>query len=224
MGNIFNNFRSKHIPIINWSFFPSLKKGTEYCNGVNWPGWGKTWISIASNQLGDAIILVDNSIFVVNHETVEKSLITKDIPKFEELLKILKAFKGFSEKEAIENLKIKKQTLKELKKLAPRPLKFDFECEIEDIQEIISHKRWLNTKAGQFMKVHENFSKLVYPELRQNGRFSDVIISRHPDKKIFVVFGWLKEGESEEEVKEIISKYPSPYPLEYSGFKPFAED
>lgn len=190
------------------------------------PVWDDEWMPIATNGSGDVIIINDGNIYEVQHDTgvLEPVLITKDVGKLCQLMKGLAKYKGYSEDDSIETLKEVKQTLKELKKQAPRSLKYDFELEIEDIQDTISDKRWLKTKAGQFMQELKDYTKLVYPELRKNGRYADVMIFRHVEKKIFIVGGWLKDNESVDEVKRIIAKYPSPYPVEYGEFKPYDED
>lgn len=227
MSNIFNNFKRKFIPVINWTFFSTLKEGKNLYNAKTWPGWDEhKWIPVASNDLGDAIIISNDFIYEVQHDTEETKplLITKDIDSLNVLFTDLTQYKGYSEEDSIETLKDKKQLLKDLKKQAPSSLKYEFQMEIEDIQDAISEKRWFKTKAGQYQREHQEYLKLIYPELHDNGRFADVMIMRHLKRKVFIVGGWLKDYESVDDIKKIIDKYPSPYPIEYGEFKPYEED
>lgn len=227
MLNIFSSFKRKTIPVVNWTFFSTLKEGKELYNAKTWTGWNEQkWIPIASNDLGDAIIINNDFIYEVQHDTGETkpSLITKEVDKLIVLFKDLIKFKGYSEEDSIEILTNKKQLLKDLKKQAPRSLKYEFQMEIEDIQDAISEKRWFKTKAGQYQREHQEYLKLVYPELHDNGRFADVMIMRHLKRKVFIVGGWLKDDEYVDDVKKIVDKYPSPYPIEYGEFKPYDED
>ena len=227
MSTFFSKFKNKSVPIIGWKFVSTLKEGKGLYNQNTWSGWDNEWTPIATTEVGDVVVIKESCIYEITHglgESPKPVLITKDIESLESFIKTLLKYKGHSKEDSIEKLREIKQTLMDLKKEAPRELKFNFTSVINDVKEIMSDKRWLKTKEGKFYLAIMEFIKQVYPELRKNGRFEEVIIYRNFEKQTFSVGGMLKEGESEEEVKEIISKYESPYPIEYAEFKPFSEE
>jgi len=218
MANFFTIFRKNHIPVINWSFFTSLKEGKETFNSTNWSGWNTEWSPIATTELGDAIIIYNSSVYEVQHgagKSPKPRLVTEEISSLELLLKELKKYKGCSESEPIEELRKKKEILLNLKKKSPRALKYDFNIEIDSIKDIISDIRSENSKEGKFFKAASEMQKTSLAELRENGRYSNIRLQKRENKFVFYIWGSLKKGESVEEIKKVLSKYPAPYPVEF---------
>jgi hypothetical protein len=222
MKNLLTKFRKNNIPVIDWNFFASLKEGREFYNDKNWSGWNPGWVPIASNVMGDAIILYNDAVYEVKHGTGEEprpTLVTNDIAGLESFFIELKTYKGYSENDSIDELREKKELLLQLKKFAPRSLKYDFTLEIDDIKETISDIRFDNSKEGKFLQAAKQLQKTAMAELRENGRYSAIRLLRRENKLIFYITGSLKRGESLEEIKNVISKYTLSYPVEYDDFK-----
>lgn len=204
--------------MINWDFFDSLKEGREAFNEKNWTGWVSDWTPIASNSMGDAIIIYNDAVYEVQHGTGKSpvpTLLASDIAALESLFVELKKYKGFSDKESIEDLRKKIELLSQLRKSAPRALKYDFTIEIDDLKDTISDLRYDNSKEGKFFKVATEIQKSALTELRKKERYSEIRLLRRENKFVFYIAGKLKKGESLEEIKSVFSKYSFLYPIEY---------
>lgn len=210
------------VPIINWWFYPSVAAGKKIFNERTWEGWDRSWVPIAMNQSGDAIVVKDEAIYQIQHGTGEPPelwLITKDISGLEKLVKILMGYKGFSDKDSVAVLAEKKKALQQIKKLAPKPLQDYFATEVDDIKDAIEDIKFLNTKDGRFMLAAKEFRAVVFAELRKDGKFSDIGLFRRAGKYVFFIGGKLRKGESVGDIKAVVEKYPFPFPIEYE-FKP----
>jgi len=218
MSNIFSKFRNKEIPVINWYFFKTLKEGANAFNEKTWGGWIGDWKPVATNDVGDAIVLLNNGLYEVQHDTgkpPKPKLVTDNLIEIETLFKALRKYKGFTEKETIDDLRSKKEYLINLKKSAPRSLKYDFTVEIDDLNEAISEKKWENSKEGKFLKVAAEIQKTALAELRQNERYSDIRLLRREKKLIFYIAGKLNKNESLDEIMSVFNKYSFSSPIEY---------
>jgi len=218
MATFFSKFRNNRIPVINWSFFASLKEAKKVYNSSHWSGWNKDWLPIASTEIGDAIVMHFDAVYEVLHDTgkpLKASLVTDDLVNLEDLLRQLKKYKGHSSEESLSELQTKKADLLSLKKKAPRALKFEINIEIDDIKDLISDIRFDSSKEGQFLKVARKIQKTSMAELRRKGRYADIHLQRRENKFRFYIWGTLKKGESVDEMKKVFSKAKFKYPVEY---------
>ena len=218
MSNLFARYRGMEIPIIKWIFFETLNNGIEAYNEQTWDGWKEEWQPIATNELGDAIVIISDGLYEIQHGTgkpPKPKLITANLAETERLFEELSSYKGFSDEEPLDELRKKKEHLTNLRKNAPRSFKTDFTIEIDDIKETISDIRFNNSKEGKFLNAAREIQKTALTELRQNDRYSEIRLLRREKKLVFYITGKLNKDESPEEIKLVFGKYSFAFPVEY---------
>ena len=226
MDSPLNKFQGRFIPVIEWNFFQCEEDGKRTFNVRTWEGWNPSWVPIATNAMGDAIVANDEAIYEVEHGTGKPpspSLVTRDIAGLRQLFDSLLDYEAISKNVTIKVLSEKKKSLLELSKLAPKTLRSSFKMEIDDVKDAISDLRFLNTKDGRFMQAANEFRALVFGGLRKNGKYQDIGLYRRGSKYVFLIGGHLRAEESAEEIKAAVERHQSPYPVEYE-LKPFTDE
>lgn len=214
------NFYNKSIPILNWVFFESENEAFNTFNSIEFCGWNNDWVPLATDQLGDIIVLNNlNHIGYVNHEergNPSFNLISKTSSKIEELLSNLIEIEHYSNVTDIIELRDIKKKILMLRKQAPRSLKEYFTYEIEELQDKINDIKFYSTEDGKVIKALEEYSQKIFDELRVNSRYLGISIEKdfESNEPKFFVSGWLEKDESLDEIMEVIKRYKSPYPLD----------
>lgn len=234
MTSLFAEFKGKWIPVFDWQFFRSRKAGRDIYNAKTWTGWKTDWEPVAKDCLGDPIIVdAKAAICKLPHDTGanrEPFVITANANGLAALMRSLIELpfyprdgalgSTYSDDIGIAELKDLKRRLGALRRTAPRRLKDYFEDEIEAITERISDLRFAASKRGQFLKVCEEFAKKCYKELRVDGKYVSAYIGGCRDKPRLRVSGWLREGETPEEIQRVVERNSPPFPVDYGPFTP----
>lgn len=211
-----------------------MKAGRVRYNANTWTDWDSRWTPIAHDGLGDAVIVNgDGLVCVVPHDTGgdgAPSVVSADTAQLLGLMRELRSLPQYPKDGKLQGAYSPDMTLAELRefkgrlgalrRLAPRWCKSFFDDEIESVAEAISDLRFQASKFGQFLKVCEDFAKKCYKELRIDEKYASAYISPYRNKRRLRAFGWLKDGETPEEVRNVVERNDPPFPVDYGPFRP----
>ena len=212
----FDSFLGNYIPVIGWTFFNDNENPNFIYNSDTWSGWKSDWHPIASDEIGNAIIIYSNSIYEAEHDVdaFEKKLITNDISILIKLLNGLKSYTSLSENESIDSLNKKLIKINSLKKISPKNLKYYFDIELDAIKISINEAKYRLTEDGQFRQAGLDLINSAFKELQKGGKYSDITLGRK-DGEFIIFYSLENDDETLDEIKSIIAKHSGTYTIKY---------
>lgn len=190
MSNPFQSFFGSTIPVLAWKFFEGERDAAKHFNSTTWEGWQPEWTAIATNGMGDAIVVHEGSVYEVEHGTgcpaqLGKPLST-DVNALVTLLKELQPFVECSEDDSLIELRQKRDQLQRLKKLSPRQLKHHFDDALADAKDRIEDARWKQTPAGRLQASVEANHRAWEESIQNRWEVADLKIRRSGELEVGV--------------------------------------
>jgi hypothetical protein len=190
MGSSFRAIAGSTIPILGWKFLRSDKEAARLFTPRRWRGWQSHWRAIATTETGDAIVIAGGRVYQVEHGTglpvVLGKPIAPDVKSLEALLKCLKNFLECSAEDSLTVLRVKRDRLRELKKSAPRPLKYHFDAALSESTDLIADARWNSSRAGKMQAYVEANHQSWEASISKRWKVIDLMIRRCGEDSIGV--------------------------------------
>jgi hypothetical protein len=193
MDELFRSLAGSTIPILGWNVFRNAPEATGYFNPSTWEGWDPEWRPIATNGLGDAIVIAEGRVYEVEHGTGAPAQLSRpiasDTQALENLLKDLEGFVVCSEADSLADLRHKRAHIQRLKKAAPKALKYHFEDALAEVKDLIADARWNETPAGKLQKYVEANHQAWEASIQGRWLVAELMIRRSADDAGIVVCG-----------------------------------
>lgn len=201
------------IPVLEWSIVQDDKEARSVRDG-----WGISdeWTILASDILGDTIVVKDDVLFSINHEDLEATKLAPSLTALLGPLADLCKVGEYSEETPYQELRAKKEYLMELRKMFKGILRDCIEAEIEELKELISDKKFYETTKGKLWLEMNKFSKEYEAAIGKPLRYPRVNLTTDPDRMKFIVSGYMvNNDETVSELKSIADKMPHRFPIYY---------
>jgi len=193
MKDYFTALKGRQIPVINWNIFNSPEEATEAFNATNWEGWDSEWIPIATNGMGDAIVLSGGAVYEVEHGTGHPACLSEKLAEdpiqLASFLIQLSTFEECFKSDTPVTLRHKSDALSALKKEAPWPLKQYFNEAITSVKEALDDARWAQTAAGKLQAYVEANYRSWENDICEKWTVANLMIRRHSSNKAVGVIG-----------------------------------
>lgn len=201
------------IPVLEWSIVQDEKEAQSVRDG-----WGISdeWTILATDILGDTIVVKDDILFSINHEDLEALKLAPSLTALLSPLADLCKVGEYSEETPYQELRSKKDYLMDLRKMFKGILRDHIEAEIEEMKELISDKKFYETKKGKLWLEMNKFSKEYEAAIGKPVRYSRVNLITDPERLKFVVSGYMvTSDETISELKRIADSMPRSFPIYY---------
>jgi len=214
MKNYFASLGGRSLPVLCWNFFDSPEEGAKILNSTTWEGWDSGWSAIATNGMGDAIVVSNGAVYEVQHGTGEparlSNKIAEDSTQFAALLLKISELEECSESDSVAALRLKRDELLSIKKEVPIPLKQYFSDAISNVKEMIEDARWAQTTAGKLQSYIEVNYRTWEKDICEKWTVTNLMIRRHSSNKAVCVVGLADQASIELIIHHLseLSSYP----------------
>ncbi len=214
MKNYFASLSGRSLPVLCWNFFDSPEEGAKILNSTTWEGWDSGWSAIATNGMGDAIVVSNGAVYEVPHGTGNparlSNKIAEDPIQLASLLLKISKLEECSESDTVATLRLKRDELLSLKKEVPKPLKEHFTDAISNVKEMIEDARWAQSTAGKLQAYIEINYRGWEKDVCEKWTVTNLMIRRHSSNKAVCVVGLADQASIDAIIHHVseLSRYP----------------
>lgn len=202
------------IPVLEWSVVQDDKEAQSLRD--DW-GISDEWTILATDVLGDIIVVKADVLYSINHEDLEATRLAPSLTALLGPLADLCKVGEHSDDTPLPELRAKKTLLTELKKSFKGSLLRDvIEDEIDELKEFISDWKFYQTERGKLWLEMNRFSKDYGTAIGKPAKYSKVNLITDPIDMKFIVSGYMvTSDETISDLKVIADKMRRSFPVHY---------